>query len=402
MLNKLKKELIVTNMVFVSIVLFLMFATLVVYGYQSNIEDVKRTLHRPINEKDESIIKTIEFIFDKDGNIEKIVEEGVFYNIGEMKSLAVLVESQNGHKTYEFQEIDGYFYSVKKFDRGETIVTFVSNYYFYREMKFMVAGYVLGYIALLFVFYIISKYMSNKSIKPIEEAWNTQRRFIVDASHELKTPLAIISANNDILKRRGESTVGDEMQWIDSSIAEAEHMKKLVQEMLFLAKDDVIDFRVEENPVNLSDLVKEDILNFEALAFENGIELKYDIEDEVFISGSETEFKQLGYIMLDNALKYSYSESGKPVIAISLKKGESIVLKIGNTSKILDQDEQKNIFNRFYRVNQVNSTDGERGTGLGLAIAKSIVGRHGGTISVKSGKNCGPDNSQGTEFIMKF
>ena len=236
-----------------------------------------------------------------------------------------------------------------------------------------------GALAFL-AFFAISVFLSKWVLRPLERSWQQQQQFLADASHELKTPLTVILANTNILKAKGDETISQQISWIKSTEEEAKRMKQLVDDMLFLAKSDSTKVPTMYSEVNLSDVITNAILTFEAVAFECSVLLDYtDIDPGININGDENQIKQLMGILLDNAVKFS--EKGKTVfISLKVKQGKSI-LSVHNVGNVIPEYELTHIFERFYRADKARSNEGY---GLGLSIAKSIVDSHNGRISAES------------------
>ena len=203
--------------------------------------------------------------------------------------------------------------------------------------------------------------LSFKVFQPIKETLYKHKKFISDASHELKTPIAVISANADVLASKTDND-----KFVKSIKSQAKRMSLLVTDMLTLAKMDETTFTPLKESFNLSNAVTESVLPFDAVAFENGKTLLSEIESGIDYVGDRESVKKVVNILLDNAVKYS-SVGG--TIKVTLAKN---VLTISNTgSDIKDIDSDK-IFERFFRGDASRSRD-TGGSGLGLSIAKSIA-----------------------------
>ena len=239
-------------------------------------------------------------------------------------------------------------------------------------------------------FFVISLFLSSWMTRPIEQAWRQQRRFLADASHELKTPLTVILANTSILESGAQDTVGSQMKWIENTEAEARKMKRLVDQMLFLAKSDGEWDVAEMIPVSLSDIVYGACLAFEAVAFERGITIDTaGIAAGVTLSGDGVMLERMFSALLDNAVKYS--PNGETVTVALAARFGSAHLTIANKGEALGREVMAHLFERFYRADSARASDGY---GLGLAIAMSIAERHKGTIHVES------DAARGTVFTV--
>lgn len=228
---------------------------------------------------------------------------------------------------------------------------------------------------LLFVFLLVSVF-SRKAMKPIILSMEKQKQFITDAGHEIKTPLAIISANADVL----ELTGGDS-EWITSIRNQTERLDKLVKNLLMLAKMDEDTIQRMFQDFDLSKAVTEIAGSFEALAETQGKKLLFHITPGLILKGDENSIYQLISTLTDNAVKYS-SKNGTIRISLEAAK-KGIKLEVYNTTEILAVDDLNLLFDRFYRADTSRSRE-TGGYGIGLSIAKSIVEAHHGKIMVKS------------------
>jgi len=241
----------------------------------------------------------------------------------------------------------------------------------------------VGFI-MLFVLFIISLYFANRSIKPVAEAWERQKQFVADASHELKTPLSIINANYDVLLENKEETIKSQMKWLDYIKIGTDRMTKLINDMLSLAKMEDIRFPVQKVPFNVSDAVNDVISSMEAVMADKEIMLSRSIEPDVIVKSDPERVRQVITILFDNAVKYT-EKNGR--IDISLKKSKrQATFSIKNSGKGISKQDLPKIFDRFYRVDP--SRLHETGSyGLGLSIAKTVIERLGGEIYADSAEN---------------
>lgn len=250
------------------------------------------------------------------------------------------------------------------------------------------------FAALILVF-LICLFFANRSIKPIEDAWNKQNQFITDASHELKTPLTTINTNIDLLLTHGDSTINEEKKWLNYIKDESARMAKLTNDLLYLAK---IDHNTENNIIksnfSFSSAAENVILTTEAVIYEKNLNLVENLDEEIYITGDESQIKQLVLILLDNAIKYT-NQGG--TIEVSLKKLDNKTARfaIKNSGNGIQPEDISKIFDRFYRADKSRDRK-SGGYGLGLSIAKSIVVSHKGTIKLKSEPN------KFTEFIVEI
>lgn len=245
----------------------------------------------------------------------------------------------------------------------------------------------------LFGFLVISLIMTKIATAPVEKSWKQQKQLVADMSHELKTPLTVISANADIVLANRDSTVAEQEKWLVYIRQETERMTKLINEMLYLAKHD--DGRAEEEmvPFDLSEAAESCTLPFESVCFENGVQFYTEIQPGLNMLGSPSAIKQVMMILLDNAVKYA-GENGFVRFFLHAD-GDRVTLSVNNTGESIPPELIPHIFERFYRVDESRARD-KGGYGLGLSIAKSIVDRHGGRITVKS------DAETGSTFTCTF
>ena len=207
-------------------------------------------------------------------------------------------------------------------------------------------------------------------VRPLEENDRRQKQFISDAGHELKTPIAVISTNAELLSRES----GDS-EWLDNIRYENDRMGKLVRELLDLSRAESTGPVMEQ--LDLSRLVEGEALPFESVAFENGHELVCDIEKDISVRGDRLRLCQAVSILLDNAVQHSLP-GGR--IDLSLRKEHhSAVLRVSNPAQEISREALDNLFERFYRADESRTGDGKN-YGLGLAIAKAVAQAHQGTI----------------------
>ena len=217
--------------------------------------------------------------------------------------------------------------------------------------------------------------------KPVERAWNQQRQFVADASHELKTPLTVILSNTDMLLNQCTEADEHSEKRLGNIRAESIRMKGLVEDMLDLARSDAGRLKQQLAPVSVSDTVMDAVLLFEALAFEGQKELQYQIEENLSVLGIGDRLKQLTEILLDNAMKYS-PEQGCIWVKLERNSAKTLRLMVANTGDTMTPEQCRRIFERFYRTDPARQNNG--GYGLGLAIASSIVTEMGGKIWCES------------------
>lgn len=249
---------------------------------------------------------------------------------------------------------------------------------------------VLISIAALLALLLIANFLAERALKPVEHAWEEQRRFVADASHELKTPLAVIIANTQILAN-DPAIPAESKRWVESTADEAGHMKSLVTDLLELARadesatDGLTGARQHED-IDFSELVDSATLEFDAIAFERGCEIESSIEEGIHVQGDREWLERVTKILIDNGCKYA--AAGTQVEVKLRRAGQHAQLDVTNFGQPIDAEDLPHVFERFYRTDKARArTTG--GFGLGLAIAKSTVEAHGGKISVTSSEAAG-------------
>ena len=232
-------------------------------------------------------------------------------------------------------------------------------------------------LAALAVLAGLSYCLAGLVVGPVKRAWQEQKQFVSDASHELKTPLTVILSSSELAAE--EQDVQRTKQYVEGIHAESLRMKALVEDMLTLARTES-GTRPETEAVDLSDTVLESVLAFEPVAFESGRELVYDIQPELTVMGSGVQLRRLTDILLDNAVKYA--AEGTPIRLLLRQEGRCAALRVENRGETIPAEKLRHIFDRFYRADE--SRSGGEGVGLGLAIAQSIAQSHGGSIGCAS------------------
>lgn len=230
------------------------------------------------------------------------------------------------------------------------------------------------------VFLGISALLARIAIKPVETAWQQQRQFVADASHELKTPLTVIMTSAELL----QSPDYDEQSrsgFAENILVMSKQMRSLTERLLELARADSGTNLPAFEKFDFSSTVKNAVLPFEAVFFEKGIELSSEIEDNIIVNGDREHLRQVLEIFLDNAQKYAFAP-GSAVVKLERCGKSRCRLSVANTGEPIAPEDLKNIFKRFYRTDKARSRDGS--FGLGLSIAESVVLRHRGKIWAES------------------
>lgn len=235
------------------------------------------------------------------------------------------------------------------------------------------------FAAATLVFLGIAVLLSHWVIKPVADAWNQQRQFVADASHELKTPLSVILANTELMHNE-EIPREDQLRFLKGILTMTCQMRNLVENMLELARVDSGTLKMRFETVNVSQLVNDAVLSFDLLFAEKPLGLKAIVQDGIHVHGSEQHLYQVLEVLLDNALKYS-SQPG--MVTVNLQtSGKYAYIRVVSPGEMLSKEERKNIFKRFYRADKARAMNGSYG--LGLAIAEAVVEAHKGKIWAES------------------
>lgn len=403
MLKALRKKFILINMLLVFLVLVVVFSALCVSSYRQLQNESNMALQMSLNRREgqkppmfeigqrppEDFMRAPVFVIrvNQNGKIDLLSADNISVSESGLNQIAGEVIA-SGKSEGVLRDYNLRF--IKRDDRGEIKVAFIELSSQQAAMRNTIITSVLSGLAALIAFFFISVFLARWALRPVEQAWRQQRRFVADASHELKTPLTVILANIGILESHRTDTIEEQLNWIKNTGAEASRMKKLVDNLLFLARSDDAKTPVVHSRLNLSDLVFSTALAFESVAFERGVALDTEaISPDIHISGDEAQLRQLVGILLDNAVKYS---ADRGVVTLSLKAKQSrAVLSVHNGGTPLSREDLEHLFERFYRADKSRANEGY---GLGLSIAKSIVENHSGKIAVES------NEANGTVFSV--
>lgn len=240
------------------------------------------------------------------------------------------------------------------------------------QVQLLVQLVVSALIFLIFeaALYFVCRRLTQWMIGPMEQSLEKQKQFIADASHELKTPVAVIQANAEAMEH------DPDVKWLRNIEEETVRMNGLITDLLDLARSE--SQPIEREPVDLSRLVEKQTMIQEARIFENHLELEESIDPGLFVSGQASMLEQIAAILIDNAIEHS---DGEIRVTVSLK-GKNVLLSVANTGVPIPPELRERIFERFFRADAARSRNGGR-YGLGLAIARALVERHDGSIEVR-------------------
>ncbi len=246
-------------------------------------------------------------------------------------------------------------------------------------IRSMVYSCIFIFAAAMLIFLGISILLSRWAIRPVAVAWDQQRQFVADASHELKTPLAVIMANAELMQSE-DASESDKRKFSENILSTTYQMRSLVENMLEMARVDNGTVQMHFAPLDMSELISNAVLSFQLLYEEKGMGLRCAVSEGISIAGSEQHLYQVMDVLLDNALKY-----GTPggMVSVDLTNhGRSCTFSVASPGEPISKEDLKNIFKRFYRADKARVMNGSYG--LGLAIAESIVEAHKGKIWAES------------------
>lgn len=328
-----------------------------------------------------------------DGAVRSVNTERIF-SIDESEARDYAEKALASGKTEGF--IGEFRYSIDE-TGGVTRITFLDCGRTLDSFRsFLRASIAMSAAGLIAVFFIML-YFAGRIVRPVAESYEKQKRFITDAGHEIKTPLAIIKANIDLMDMELESDPAD-AEGLKDSLSDINdqvgRLTGLTNDLVYLSRMEEAEDTLVMTEVPFSDIVSETAETFEPLAWEKGKAIAPDVEPMITVKGSSKELEKLLSILLENAVKYSIPprviecgelEDGMPVppeIGVTLRKeGKHAVLEVRNeTEDELSNDSLSHVFERFYRMDSSrNSATG--GHGIGLSTASAIVKAHGGKIS---------------------
>ncbi|WP_195984256.1 ATP-binding protein [Clostridium sp. D33t1_170424_F3] len=382
MFRKLKWKLVRFNMALLSLVFAAIFAVTAALMIVSNQRQtdfmLDRAFHMQNGRREPPLMGVI------------MVRQNIF---GELEILSMppdisteLVEEAAGIAAQSAGErgdftMDGYVFAYARQDNSSRIVLLdqTNQRTFLRNTLLILLC--VSALSLLLLF-ALSVLFANRTVKPVRDTFERQKNFVADASHELKTPLAILSANLSVVEGNTDETVHDQLQWLSAMRVQLDRMSGLVNDMLTLAK---LDHEQDGEPLRTLDFSRQltgCLLSFEAVAFEKEVEIHSYIEDALTVAANPEKLSRLIYILLDNAVKHT-PPRGWMEVRLYREKNHA-VLRVENSGEEIPAEALPHVFDRFYRADSARARE-TGGYGLGLAIAKAIVEEAHGKIRADSG-----------------
>ncbi len=386
MIGRLRTKFVLINMGLVLTVLLVMFALVFGITRQDLEQESERMLKtvaaepfrmlRPGEEFDEVQIPYFVIQLSPGGSLAAV---GGYFDLTDEETLWELLDAAraDGQEMGVLKEY-GFRYCIGRSRWGECVVFADMSSEESTLSNLIRTCLVIGAVSLA-AFFVISLFLARWAVRPVEKAWEQQKQFVADASHELKTPLTVILTNAELL-RSPASSEADRGQYADSILTMARQMRGLVGSLLDLARVENGAVRTGAERVDLSVLTEDAALPFEPLFFERELTLDSAAEPGIFVSGSPQHLRQTVEILLDNALKYS-AAPGTVRVRLS-RQGRHCLLSVASPGEPLSKRELEDIFKRFYRADKARAMN--ESYGLGLAIAREIVAEHRGKIWAES------------------
>lgn len=393
MIRKLRIKFVLMNMAFVTVLLLVMFAVVVQSTSRDLAEFSLRAMRqaaleplgpgRPGQRSEERSIPCFVLRLGRRGEL--LVSGDGYYDLTDEDWLRTLLEeaAAAGGEEGVLKEYGLRFCRAGPPDLPALVFAGMSGEA--ETMEALVRTCLLAGGAAFLGFLAVSILLSRWAVGPAARAWEQQRQFVADASHELKTPLTVILTNAELL-REGPTDEASRVRFAGSILTTARQMRALVESLLELARAEAPPAAAGMEPVSFSRLAQEALLPFEPVFYEAGLTLTGEIEEDLRVRGAEGQLRQVVDILLDNARKYT--APGGEVIAALRRSGRSCLLSVSGPGVPLTRQERRDVFKRFYRADAARTQDGS--FGLGLSIAQGIVSRHGGKIWAESGEsgNC--------------
>ncbi len=377
MIDKLRKKIFWIIQISLSVIILGIITLFTTFSYRNTITSSTMFMNRlegRIGNKEDRLReinegrndKYIEGIYNIQVNNNKVLSKSEDIS-DEVKNYAIEASNRKLDEGY----IGNYIYKIRKIGLNGKEITLIESEDTIKQLKItIIVAFVIGILGLIII-YIIAKRISKTIVKPVEDSFEKQKQFVSDASHELKTPLAIIEANADVLQDK----VG-ENKWITYIQKEVQSMDKLVNDLLVLARMENTNTSNNQK-FDLSKEVQMAVSVFESMIYEKKIELETNISEGLEFNGDKEDIKHIISIILDNAIKHT-EENGKIIVNTSKEKS-NIKIEIKNQGEPIPEEEREKIFERFYRVDKARNRS-EKRYGLGLSIAKGIVEKYNGII----------------------
>jgi len=388
MLKRLRLKFIIINMTIVTVMLLVIFG-LLYYSTQRNLEEESLRMMQTVADsplrlappgtlREDVRLPYFAVMINRAG--EAVEVGGGFFDLSDEGLLDELLR-----QTYAAHEKSGVLKEYHlRYVRSESVfgqcIVYADMTSELSTLQNLVRTFVMIGLAAFLVFLGISVALARWAVRPVAKAWEQQKQFVADASHELKTPLTVIMTDAELI---GDADCSDAERFSlsDSITAMAVQMRGLVENLLELARIDDSSFRKTKSEVSFSDAVTNAAMLFEPVFFEKELPFRSEIEPGILLEGNAAHLKQLAETLLDNAVKYA-APGGETVISLRRSGHRHCTLEVADQGPEIPAENLKHLLERFYRADQARAMN--HSYGLGLAIAESIVGEHRGSIRAES------------------
>lgn len=382
--KKLRMRFLVLSWIMLLLFLIALCAGISVYMYQSAADNTKEALRKAAETQqlDDETRGMAAIRMDENGKIKE--SEQLHLNLSDdtLETLAKEMELKGDSTIGELKQDGMHYRYIVVLQKGEAWAALaectqedaLAKTLRRNSMIFSLIGAVL----LLPVCILLTKWVS----RPMETAWEKQNDFVSDATHELKTPLTVIAANTEAVMANPDATIETQEKWLGSIQGETSRMADLVGDLLFLAKIDAGEIRLDTEDIEISSLIEEMCMMRESDVFESGKMLEYEMTPDLHYTGDRLRIRQMVNAMLDNAEKYT-AEGGTIRVIVNRDKKLRPRILISNTGTPISEADLTKIFDRFYRADPSRARE-TGGYGLGLCVAKCIAELHGGEITASS------------------
>lgn len=385
MLQKLRLKFVCVNMAIVTLMLLLIFG-LVFHVIQVDLEQQSLELmeqlandpfraYQPGERRGDIQLPYFVLQLGRGGNLTAV--SGGYYALNDEEFLTEMIETvvASGQRTGTIEAYNLRFCRVVNPLNQRLVFVDISSQR--ATLKSLVETCALLGLLSCAVFLGISVLLARWAVKPVDMAWQQQRQFVADASHELKTPLTVIMTNAQMLGQP-DYDQAQQNRFAANILTMSRQMRSLVEDMLELARADSGQSRADFRALDFSSLISDCLLPFEPVFFEKNLVLESGVEPGISLHGRERQLRQLAEILLDNAGKYSLP-GGPVTVRLARQGSRHCQLTVSNPAPEMSREQCRDVFKRFYRADKARSRDGSYG--LGLSIAESIVKTHNGKIS---------------------
>lgn len=387
MIRKLRVKLVCILMALLTVMLGVTFGLVLHFTQQSLEAESLRTLEALANNWQTASSPGLDdgtrvpyFALEINARGDIITTRGGYFDLSDREKLQKLIDIAVNSED-DIGEVPDYglrFYRVVT--RTSWRVVFADTSAETTTLHSLIRTLAIASAAALAVFFVMSLLLARWLVRPVARAWDQQRQFVADASHELKTPLTVILTNAELLQAPGYDAPA-RSRFAGSILTMSQQMRGLVESLLELARVDAGRAQDAQTELDLSALVNDALLPFEPVLFEAGHTLTARVEDGIRVQGNAAQLRQVVEILLDNARKYA-QPSGWVLLTLARQGGRHCVLSVADPGAPLTPQECRDIFKRFYRVDHARAMN--HSYGLGLAIAARIAEAHRGRIWAES------------------